>query len=421
MCCDPKRGPTLLSIMRNTCWSIVSINLCLSLKERGSICGEDDTRSSGNSSSRQTQRCCCLSQDTHQIAEEKSWEKKRDAREDQQISVCFSGNLTTGRHPTGWTLFCPHTAYSSCCHTSNSYRISCLGLVSYITVCTYAVLLSSYFYKHYPLCQRHCHQGDTPFSVLFLHCLSSGGPTWSKLFCRVLPTNQVVIQSVPPWNCHNQWRSTNSHLLKYSPDVLMHSDHLATHHNCDVDIKSATNFPPASAVRALSSLGHHCLEGTCRAVHCSDTCSLQLLSFSSQGSSFSAGSPGGKEQPQKSWLCSAGPLLISWALFDAFRLWPSLGCDPSWYFNFSLNRLQTSATVNNSLTCTPPAFWHFCLCTVFLIFFFFRFLSVLCVSCQDEDGILVKLPDPWWSLETPDWFDNSMHNNNHILYLTRDR
>lgn len=27
--------------------------------------------------------------------------------------------------------------------------------------------------------------------------------------------------------------------------------------------------------------------------------------------------------------------------------------------------------------------------------FFLTFLSFLSVSCQEEDGILVKLPDPW--------------------------
>lgn len=70
----------------------------------------------------------------------------------------------------------------------------------------------------------------------------------------MLPANRVVIQSVPPWNCHNQWRSTNSHLLQCSPDILMHSDSLSTHNNCEVDIRSATNFLPAT-VRASAPRG----------------------------------------------------------------------------------------------------------------------------------------------------------------------
>lgn len=44
---------------------------------------------------------------------------------------------------------------------------------------------------------------------------------------------------------------------------LVRSVPLATHKNCEIDIRSAANFLPASAMRALSSSGHHCLERTC--------------------------------------------------------------------------------------------------------------------------------------------------------------
>lgn len=114
-------------------------------------------------------------------------------------------------------------------------------------MCTYAVPLYSYFYVHHPLCHRHCHQGDTPFSALYLHCLSSGGPTWSELSYRVLPTNQVIIHSVPPWKHRHQWRSTNSHQLQYSPEVLTHSDPLAT----PITVRQMLGLPQISSLPLL--------------------------------------------------------------------------------------------------------------------------------------------------------------------------
>lgn len=268
---------------------------------------------------------------------------------------------------------------------------------------------------HYPLCQRHCHQGDIPFSVLTVHCLSSGGPTCSELFCKALPANQVILQAVPPWNCQHQGRSTSLLQLQYLPEVLMHSDPLATHNK--IDIWSATNFLPASASRALGSLGHHCLECTCWAVHSRGHCTaVALVPFSCSHSLPRAFLSLLDLQEGRSSHRRAGSAQQGLCSFPERFLTRSV-CD--WAWAGIPADILTSATVNNSLTCTLPEFWHFCLCTVFLIFL--KVFSILCVSCKEEYGILVKLPDPWWSLETPDWFDNSMRKNNHILYLTRDR
>lgn len=104
-----------------------------------------------------------------------------------------------------------------------------------------------------------------PLLSLVLRCLCSGGPTWSKELYRVLPTNQDLIQSLPPRNCHCQWRHTNSRQLQSQPDVLMHSGPPATHNNCDTNVRSAVNFLPASAATARSSPGHHHPPRTCPA------------------------------------------------------------------------------------------------------------------------------------------------------------
>lgn len=73
----------------STCWSMVSINLCLSVKERGCICGEDGTRSSG-SSRQNTALLLPLSGHTLKSREKGRRAEKREAQEDQQVSVCVS-------------------------------------------------------------------------------------------------------------------------------------------------------------------------------------------------------------------------------------------------------------------------------------------------------------------------------------------
>lgn len=63
----------------------------------------------------------------------------------------------------------------------------------------------------------------------------------------------------------------------------MHSGPITTRNNCEIDIRSAANFLPASATRALSSPGHHCPECTCLAApwlsrgHCT---AMTLVPFS---------------------------------------------------------------------------------------------------------------------------------------------
>lgn len=264
-------GPTLLSTMRNTCQFLVSINLCLSIKDLWGGWHQKLRQQQPN-----TQGCCCLPQVTHQRAEEeKSWEKKSlRGLTSQHVFLCQFNNRQASYKVNSFPLMQPllHALTHAIITESPAWVWWAASLV-----CTYAVPLQSYFCMHHPLCQRHCHWGDTPFSLLFLHCLSSGGPTWSELFYRALPTNQAFIQSVPPWNCHKQWRSTNSHQLQYSPDVLTRSVPLAIHNNCKIDIRFATNLLPASAVKALSSSGQHCLECTCWAVHSRGHCTATTL------------------------------------------------------------------------------------------------------------------------------------------------
>lgn len=151
----------------------------------------------------------------------RSWEMEGEASlswEEEQACVCVCGKLTTGRGPTKQDHSFPCT-FPSWSYTTGSYGISCLGLVmtpmwAMPPAYAYSLHKLRLHVTHHSPYQRHGHWGGTLFSALLLHRLHSGGPTWSTVLYKVLPTNQVLIQSPPPRSYRSQWRNTSSHQLQ---------------------------------------------------------------------------------------------------------------------------------------------------------------------------------------------------------------
>lgn len=208
-------GPTLLSTMRSMHRSMVCIYLHLCLQERWI-----HPRGGWHQKPRpwhQTKHMALLLPVLGHTP--KSWGMEGEAClswEDQQVCVCVCGNLKTAGVPQSEPSF-PLTlpllhALTQAVVTESPFwvwwwhpRELCHRHMPISCLCR-----TTSTHRSRPLCQRHGHRDGIPFSALFLLCLCSGGPTWSNMLYRVLPTNQVLVQSLPSWNYHNQWRNTNS-------------------------------------------------------------------------------------------------------------------------------------------------------------------------------------------------------------------